>query len=51
LLLKLTGVSLPWQNVPLKQNLIRFFSNGVAIGNEDDETKRELRSALDSLNK
>jgi hypothetical protein len=49
LLLNLYDTKRPWQNAALKKNLIRFFSNGVALSGEDNITKQEIRSALDSL--
>jgi hypothetical protein len=51
LLLKITGSKSAWENTRLKQNLLHFFSSGVALGNEDTETRTEMISALDSLKK
>jgi hypothetical protein len=51
LLLKITGRKSAWDNTRLKQNLLHFFSSGVALGNEDTETRTEMISALDSLKK
>ena len=49
LLLKLAGSKAHWENTALKQNIIHFFSNGVAIEKDDTEKKNEVISALDTL--
>jgi hypothetical protein len=49
LLLKLTGSKSHWENVALKQNIVHFFSNGVAIEKDDDQMRSEILTALDTL--
>ena len=49
LLLKLADTNPSWQNSALKQSIIHFFSNGVALTSEDNQKKNQIISALNRL--